>query len=99
MQNFTCWKRQILQKKIFNIFTQPNFLLCNANTAIVHSQSLTLIYLNVDHLRNNYNKFYESRYVNFVNNVNFRFWLQPQSKLMAAMNTGLNLYQAEYRID
>ena len=43
-----------------------------------------------------YNKSYGSRSVNFANNVNSKFWLQPQSELMAAMNTGLNLYQAEY---
>ena len=42
---------------------------------------------------NQYNKSYGSRSVNFVNNVNSKFWLQPQSELMAAMNTGLNLVQ------
>ena len=86
-------------KKFCNISTQPNFLLCNGNTAVICPQSLILIYLNVDPMRNNYNKAYGSRYVNFVNNINFQFWLQLQSKLMVAMNTGLNLYQAEYRID
>ena len=33
-----------------------------------------------------------------MNDVNFQFWLQFLSKLMAAMNTGLNRYQPEYRI-
>ena len=48
---------------------------------------------------NQYNKSNGSRSVNFVNNVNSKFWLQPQPEFMAAMNTGLNLYQAEYKID
>ena len=86
-------------QKFCNISTQPNFLLCNGNTAVIRPQSLILIYLNIDLMRNNYNKSYKSKCVNFVNNVNFQFWLQFQSKLMAAMNTGLDLYQAEYRID
>ena len=38
---------------------------------------------------------YGSRSVNFVNSVNSKFWLQSQSELMAAMNTGLKPYQAE----
>ena len=42
-----------------------------------------------------YNKSYGSRSVNFVNSVNSEFWLQSQSELMAAMNTGLKPYQAE----
>ena len=31
-------KRQILQK-FCNVFTQPNFFICNANTAVTHPQS------------------------------------------------------------
>ena len=38
MQNFASWMRQIL-RKFCNVFTQPNFFLCNANTADVHPQS------------------------------------------------------------
>ena len=46
-----------------------------------------------------FNKPYGSKSVNFVNTANCKLWLQLRSKLMAAMNTGLNLYLAEYRID
>ena len=52
MQSFAYRKSKILQK-FSNIFTQPNFFLYNANTAVVHPRSLTFFYLNVDHLENN----------------------------------------------
>ena len=63
-------------------FAQPYFFLCSANTVFVQPQSLIFSYLNVDHLQNNIT----SRYLSFVNNVNFKFWLQLWSKLIAAMH-------------
>ena len=51
-----CMLKEANFANLCNILTQPNFLLYNANTAVAHPQSLILIYLNVDHLRNNYNK-------------------------------------------
>ena len=41
---------QILHK-FCNVFTQPNFFLCNANTAVVHQQSPIFLKLNVDYLK------------------------------------------------
>ena len=46
-------KRKILQAekgKICDAFTQPNFFLCNENTADVHPQSPIFFLINVDHL-------------------------------------------------
>ena len=62
-------------------------------------KAISFFDLNVDYLQNNITSLMEVGMINFVNNDNFKFWLQLQSRLMAAMNTGLNLYQAEYRID
>ena len=72
-------------KKISNIFTQPNFFLVNANTTVLHPHGLDIFYLKCRSLAK---QLYYKSYVNFVNNFNFKFWLQLQSKLMVAMNTG-----------
>ena len=96
---FCMLKKANFAKKFCNIFTQPNFYLCNAKTAFVHPQSLLYFHLNVDHLQNNIISLIDLDLVNFVSNVNFTFWLQLQSKLIAAMITELNLYQVVYRID
>ena len=51
-KNFASWKGQILQK-FCDVSTQPNFFLCNENTAGAHPQSLIFFLLNVDHLLTN----------------------------------------------
>ena len=45
-------KRQILQK-FCNVFTQPNFFLCNANTAVKHTQSPIFFLIKCRLLKNN----------------------------------------------
>ena len=77
-------KRQILQK-FCNVFTQPNFFLCNANTTVTHPQSPIFFLIKCRLLKNNISLMEVDLYILRIMSTH-RFWLQFQSELMAAMN-------------